>query len=968
MHTQVTAAGRTTSVILVPHSDDILATAARRILEQGTQLPNLLNTVVLLPELQFEADLRRQLLEQARSHDCAALLGPHISTPAQWLSSLARHDAMVPTRARRELMLVEAMRQHPDVFGEQDPWSLGASLITLFDELTLHRIPIPQDLAAFTMALQAAYGIPDRLPEPLGLEARVVHQLWQAWHTQLRAEGLLDPGMVMLQQLAQLQQSHIEQQFFFVGFDELNNAELELITRSSEQGSVECLLYPALADTDGASTPMAQLQAQANTPAAPGGALGECLDAVFTRAGDSLQTRARQLHERHSASPLTGRIHSLAADSAEQEARAIDLQVRRWLIDGHQPIGIVTEDRRLGRRVRALLERAGITLQDPGGWALSTTRAAGALERWLQSVEEDFAHQPLLDVLKSGYILPEVEPATLAASVYRLETDIVRHGNIARGLWRYHAHIERRLQHLNTPLTAETAQQLHQLLNRLDQAADPLRDCLSGAHPAQHMLAQLRNSLQTLGMWERLEDDPAGARILQEWRLLFEAAQHSELAMDWPEFRGWLGNTLERHDFRPASGPGPVTLLTLQQAQTGRFAGLIIAACDSQHLPVMPARSPFFNDPVRAELGLPAWPEHYQLQLNRFRHLLECAPQVLLTWHREENGEQRTPSPWLALLEAFQQLAWRQSLHAADLATLLKHPGTRVAGQHPLPLPRPMPAPRVALPSDRLPRRLSVSAHGSLIDCPYQFFAASGLQLKAREEVKLALEKADYGSLVHQALEIFHQGRAGYPPAFRARITQDNQQQAIDQLQAISARVFTHDVEDNYEHRAWARRWQALIPLYIDWQREHQAAWSFAAGEQDAECALSATRSLHGRLDRIDHGTAGADILDYKTGAVPPQDAVEDGEAVQLPSYALLTQQTPVRVEYVVLDSKVESGPALEGTVLAELTQAVQERLQTLLTQLESGSTLPAWGDDDTCRYCDMDGLCRRQAWKEDHL
>ena len=48
------------------------------------------------------------------------------------------------------------------------------------------------------------------------------------------------------------------------------------------------------------------------------------------------------------------------------------------------------------------------------------------------------------------------------------------------------------------------------------------------------------------------------------------------------------------------------------------------------------------------------------------------------------------------------------------------------------------------------------------------------------------------------------------------------------------------------------------------------------------------------------------------------------------------------------------------------LTQAVQARLQTLLTQLESGTTLPAWGDDDTCRYCDMDGLCRRQAWTEE--
>jgi ATP-dependent helicase/nuclease subunit B len=32
---------------------------------------------------------------------------------------------------------------------------------------------------------------------------------------------------------------------------------------------------------------------------------------------------------------------------------------------------------------------------------------------------------------------------------------------------------------------------------------------------------------------------------------------------------------------------------------------------------------------------------------------------------------------------------------------------------------------------------------------------------------------------------------------------------------------------------------------------------------------------------------------------------------------------------------------------------------------MEAGAALPAWGDTDTCRYCDMDGLCRKQAWQE---
>jgi ATP-dependent helicase/nuclease subunit B len=34
-----------------------------------------------------------------------------------------------------------------------------------------------------------------------------------------------------------------------------------------------------------------------------------------------------------------------------------------------------------------------------------------------------------------------------------------------------------------------------------------------------------------------------------------------------------------------------------------------------------------------------------------------------------------------------------------------------------------------------------------------------------------------------------------------------------------------------------------------------------------------------------------------------------------------------------------------------------------MLAAIEAGDALPAWGDTGTCRYCEMDGLCRRQAW-----
>jgi ATP-dependent helicase/nuclease subunit B len=434
--------------------------------------------------------------------------------------------------------------------------------------------------------------------------------------------------------------------------------------------------------------------------------------------------------------------------------------------------------------------------------------------------------------------------------------------------------------------------------------------------------------------------------------------------LTWLEFRGWLGSTLERHDFRPPADAGVVSLLTLQQARLGRFAGLVIGACDSQHLPAAMAGSPFFNDRVRGELGLPVWPERYHLQRDRLRRLLEAAPRVLMTWHSEDNGELRTPSAWLAAVQDVQQLGWQSSLHDAQLQALLDAPGTRVTGHHPLPLPALAPRPAPVLTAALLPQRLSVTAHGNLIDCPYRFFAASGLGLKPREEVKLAFEKADYGMLVHAVLHRFHQGGAGFPAPLTT-FAADNRAAAIAQLEDVSRRVFERELEDNFEHRAWLRRWLRLVPPYIDWQIAHQPAWRFTSGELERELNLASGHILQGRLDRLDSGAAGDAILDYKTGGMPDQDDVDLGEAVQLPSYAMLAERPPARVEYVRVDGEVGAGPALEGAALAQLTQAVEARLVALLEAIAAGTALPAWGDSQTCRHCDMDGLCRRQAWPE---
>ena len=74
------------------------------------------------------------------------------------------------------------------------------------------------------------------------------------------------------------------------------------------------------------------------------------------------------------------------------------------------------------------------------------------------------------------------------------------------------------------------------------------------------------------------------------------------------------------------------------------------------------------------------------------------------------------------------------------------------------PLTEPSPTRRAmpSAPPGRIPKQISVSGYGSLVACPYRFFARHVLRLGEMDEVCEDLEKSDYGELVHRVLERFH--------------------------------------------------------------------------------------------------------------------------------------------------------------------------------------------------------------------
>lgn len=967
----------TQAIQLVPYAADPLARLAEHLLQAHREaLPRLDRVVVLLPDMEAAIRLRRLLLQQASTLGFDALLGPQITTLRGWLNGQPfPQEFEVVNDYQRVLILVEALREHHDLFGGGNLWALADSLLKLFDELTLNSVELPDDLSQFTARVASGYGLEANHPAALDREARLVHTLWHAWHQQLHARRLIDHNTRTLLQLSSSLQQPPVSTIYMAGLPTLRKAERQWLNQMLGANRLTLLLHGEGGEPPPQiyhpRTPLHSLCESLQYPLAalpPGDPLNALFDNLYQAAANagSLQERAQRYASEHPVSPLAGRLTIFHAEGDEQEARAVELQVRRWLLAGHRQIAIVTENRRLARRVRALLERADVTLLDVSGWALSTTSAAASLEQWLQCAEEDFAHQPMLDLLKSPFIFADGDREQHLATVYRLEQDIVLHENIGNGLSRYLRQTRFRQHRLPTPM-AERLNGVVALLEQLADAVQPLQLLQQGEHRAADYLDTLLQSLQPLGLTSGLTDDAAGIQLLELLQQMQQAVKGEDQTLSWLEFRGWLGRTLEQSNFRPTIQGHAVSLMGLGQSQLQQFDALIIAGMEREHLPGSPASSPFFNDAVRRELHLPSSEEHLAERFFHYRRLLESSPNILLTLRRQQDGEEILPSPWLESLRSFYLLAYGDALEDSELAQLLDSAESQVVDRS-APLPSPSQPPAPALAPSLLPTRYSASAYQQLMNCPYQFYAARGLRLAPPEAIREALEKSDYGERVHRILQAFHGEVQGLPGPFVRVLNNHSREEAQQLLEAISQAVFAEDLEDNFLHRGWLQRWQERIPDYLDWQIEREAAGRVETVEADLRTeGFAPNLELQGRLDRIDQHQEGLAVVDYKTGTIVSEEEVLSGEAIQLPFYALLAQHQQLavtQVEYLALDSaRLGSKVVLRDGELQQLSGDCATRLIGLQSEMAASQGLPAWGDEKVCGYCQMEGLCRRSTW-----
>jgi ATP-dependent helicase/nuclease subunit B len=967
----------TRSILHVSLGEDPLYRLAEHILnQQSGHLPDLSRHVVLFPLRNAIPRFRRILIRLAEQSGFPALLPPYIGSLDNWLRQFTDLDADFLNDSARELILYQAISDLPELRKRVGAWSFIESLFSLFDEMIHHHCRFPEDVKDFYQVIRTAYGATHATLAPMDNEARLVQSLWLAWRKHLTDNRCQDTALLKLSRinksLALIPKDTI---LYLAGFNELTRVETEWIEALRKKDQRIYILYTSINKDDqqyvNALPQTSHTMARSLDFEEASEPYAIFLKQVFAHSHQNLMERAHELCARFPISPAVGRLAICPASSMEQEARTIDLQVRRWRLRGLNNIGIVTNDRKLARRVRALLERANIHLNDAGGWALSTTSAATALMRWLECLEHNFISPVLLDLLRSPFISLGMPISQLKRYTTILEQSVILRNNIVAGVNNYRIGLKHSRPLLVKNFGDETYTTLTVLLDRIETAAKPLQSVMfGGARPANNFPTALTLSMELLGLAKSFAEDDAGVELLDTINELHASLKVHPHHMRWSEFSSWLRYRIERSRYRPSQTGCGVELMELGESRLHYFDALVIAACTREHMPGGGNSTPFFNDKVRQQLGLPGQAARTSTLFHDFRRLLHAAPNVLVTLQQEEQGETSIPSPWIERLRAFHEIAYGQSLEDRELSKFLQSGIEPVTiDDAPLPLPMCRPAPKLS-PS-LVPQVISTTAHQRLLDCPYLFYVAHCLNIFEGDEIHDEMEKSEYGERVHKIMQAFHSGTPGLPGPWNQQLTNLNRAAAETLLREISQRVFANDLRLDYSAHGWLHRWQRLIPAYLDWTLDNGKDWETIAAElvkQERVQVGDHSFTLTGRIDRLDRGPSGFRLIDYKTGAVPTSAKVASGEHAQLSYYTLLLRQEVHQALFLSLShDRVRDTPNLIDKDLHALTEAVNNRLLSLLQALTQQTALPAWGDNDICAQCAMEGLCRKEFWQTEH-
>ncbi|MDE0173020.1 MAG: double-strand break repair protein AddB [Defluviicoccus sp.] len=558
-----------------------------------------------------------------------------------------------------------------------------------------------------------------------------------------------------------------------------------------------------------------------------------------------------------------GGVCRIDCAGAREEAATVALLLRETLETPDRTAALVTPDRGLARRVAAELERWGVEIDDSGGAALALTPPGAFLLLLARALADRWAPVPLLSLLKHPLAACGMETGAFRARVRALERAALRGPRPEPGA-----------DGLKRALRGD--RDLAEWFDRVADALAPLDSLMTGR--GRTGVADLAGAhieaAERLAAAERLwagEDGATAAGFMDELR----GAARGLAPVDgrrWPDL---LETLMRGRVVRPRYGRHP--RLQIWGALEARLQGadrLVLGGLNEGTWPAQPPGDPWMSRPMRAAFGLPSHERRIGLSAHDFSQFF-AAPEVFLTRAVRVAGTPTVPSRWLLRLDNALRGEAAGLARGAARWTGWQAALDRPEAQEQIQAPAPVP------PVAARPRQLSVTQVETLIRDPYAIYARHVLGLKALDPIDADPGGAERGRFVHDALDAFLR-------AFPDALPED----AYGKLMAIGEAALGRMSERPGVRAFWWPRFERVARWFVEHERGRRARIAKTATELTGRIEFEAPAGpfiLTARADRIDVTVDGrAEIVDYKTGAVPSGKDVAAGLAPQLPLEAAI--------------------------------------------------------------------------------
>jgi ATP-dependent helicase/nuclease subunit B len=449
------------------------------------------------------------------------------------------------------------------------------------------------------------------------------------------------------------------------------------------------------------------------------------------------------------------------------------------------------------------------------------------------------------------------------------------------------------------------------------------------------------------------------AEIIAKWNLQSEVLP----VFDPLVYPAFFESLLAPEIYHLQAGLHPrLHILSPMEARLQQFDLVIMGGLNEGTWPKNSEVSPWMNRPQRLEFGLPSYERSVGQSAHDAQMLLFSSPEILLTRARKVEGTPTIPSRWLVRMQTLIQGKNHQffaDMNVVDYFTAAKNILEKPSDIALLTAPAPSP------PLASRPRFMRVTAIDRWLRDPYSIYAQYILNLRSLEDLDREPDAADFGNLIHKALECFTNSHPTFFP-----------KNAREELLAAGRISFA----DFLDRPAVACLWFPRFVNMVDWLvaeekiRRQQAVQIHSEVKGEWKFTVDGKNfTLSTRIDRVEKLSNGFyAIIDYKTGMIPSNNERERGLANQLPLEALIVQHGELSQEITAgVVGEMQYWKLAGNTDKCEITnvemdlQEVRSCLENLIRQFDN-SEQPYFAQTDPAllRYNDYEHLTRRKEWE----